>query len=877
MGSSLLLQGGAATQNTLKETFVQSGHGLAVGNAIRYNSVSSQWEKAIADSAANAEVVGVVSEVADADTFTVVYQGWIDLPAFSGISFPALFLSSTTAGGLTFSPPSAIGTVVKPVAVRSSNGQGHIVVNYLGTQIGGSSTVSIDQIQPVGTIMPYAGTAIPDTWLECDGTSYGISDYTDLYNRILYETSPRAPMYGHVVEIQFSTGSSTWHGVVQVNDIVLINNSATAPTTTAFDMIGRVLTKTTPTLSGSYGLTVQILPKYDSNTKTLAVPNRVVANSNAVVAYDTITFANARAGSGTVNTVNAVRFNVPDLRSRFVLGRNVAAVGEIENDVTNYLSAVSAYPQGAFGGQESVPAPVVGLQTGSVNAVAPFTNNQMANMPPFLATRYIIKAKPYTRAAVIDAVEIDYSKLLVTDLRSGILRGAGAGEDLVFKTNDNNATTGVERMRLTNTPTNAAPGSVLIGTTTHTTSYSTAYRLLEVAKTSGGGGGVVLTRSNAVTLESGVDEATGGIIGTRTAHPIVFRTNTNERIRIDANGRVGIGTNAPSAILQVSGANGTLPGLFVDQTGTDAATVSKDLSEMFTRSAAQVKCSGTSTLRLLLGGLSGPVNDLPVGIQASNGTGTTPYNISIAPFGGYLGVGLGLSAATSMLDVRTGVAKQQWAKFLFPSGAGKTAGCHIRGDSTHIGYHTVLDTDNLVGSYGNGLNITIGNLTQTDREAFSIDAATSPTNATLVSTFNVYGDGRVYARGPVQSGATITTSSPSTHLTTKGYVDSREYTFTYGITTVLARYSNVGLNGNPTDENGHFSANYFDVFPPSGKVMSNLIAFIPSPARIPYAGGVDGNDQMWCYYKVKTDRIRVWVFNTENNGFAIGNWFAVWR
>jgi hypothetical protein len=34
---------------------------------------------------------------------------------------------------------------------------------------------------------------------------------------------------------------------------------------------------------------------------------------------------------------------------------------------------------------------------------------------------------------------------------------------------------------------------------------------------------------------------------------------------------------------------------------------------------------------------------------------------------------------------------------------------------------------------------------------------------------------------------------------------------------------------------------------------------------------------MWCYYKVKTDRIRVWVFNTENNGNAIGNWFAVWR
>jgi hypothetical protein len=864
MGSSLLLQGGAATQNTLKETFVQSGHGLAVGNAIRYNSVSSKWEKAIADSAANAEVVGVVSEVSDADTFTVVYQGWIDLPAFSGISHPALFLSSTTAGGLTFSPPSAIGTVVKPVAVRSSNGQGHIVVNYLGTQIGGSSTVSIDQIQPVGTIMPYAGTAIPDTWLECDGTSYGISDYTDLYNRILYETSPRAPMYGHVVEIQFSTGSSTWHGGVQVNDIVLINNSATTPTTTAFDMIGRVLTKTAPSMAGSVGLTVQILPKYDNSTKTLTVPNRVVANANAVVAYDTITFSNARAGSGTVNTVNVTRFNVPDLRSRFVLGRNANAIGEIENNTTDFSSSLSAYSQGAFGGQESVPAPVVGVASGSINVVAQFTNNLMSNMPPFLATRYIVKAKPYTRAAVIDAVEIDYTKLLVTDLRSGLVRGSGVGEALVFKTNTSLSTNGTERMRLTNA------GNLGIGT-------DAPAAPLSVCTSSGGGLEIVPT--SAYAISQAYNRATAQYIeNVLRGSFLSFYTGqtTTERMRIDTNGRVGIGTASPTAILQVGGANGTLPGLFVDQTGTDAATLSKDLAELSVRSPAQVKCSGTSTLRLLLGGLSGPVNDLPVGIQATNGTGTTPYNISIAPFGGYLGVGLGLSAATSMLDVRTGVAKQQFAKFFIPD-AGKTAACRIRGDSTYTGFHTVLDTENTTASYGFGLNIRLGNLTQTDRTSFAIDAATSPTNATLVSTFNVYGDGRVYARGPVQSGTNITTSSPSTYLTTKGYVDSREYTFTYGITQVLARYSRVGLQGNPTSEDGHFSANYFDVFPPSGKDMNNLIAFIPSPARIYYAGGVDGNDQMWCYYKVKTDRIRVWVFNTENNGLAIGNWFAVWR
>ena len=898
MGSSLFLQGGAATQNTLKETFVQSGHGLAVGNAIRYNAVTSTWQKALADTAANAEVAGVVSEVLDADTFTIVYQGWIDLPAFSGISHPALFLSSTTSGGLTFSPPSAIGSVVKPVAVRSSNGQGHLVVNYLGTQIGGSSTVSIDQIQPVGTIMPYAGTTIPDTWLECDGVSYAISDYTDLYNRVLYDTAPRAPMYGHVVEIQFSGGSSTWHGVVQVNDIVLINNSATPPTTTAFDMIGRVLTKTAPSMSGSYGLTVQILPKYENSTKTLTVPNRVVANANAVVAYDTITFSNARAGSGTVNTVNVTRFNVPDLRSRFVLGRNANAIGEIENNTTDFSSSLAAYPQGAFGGQESVPAPVVSVGSGSINVVAQFTSNLMSNMPPFLATRYIVKAKPYTRAAVIDAVEIDYTKLLVSDLRSGLVRGGGVGEDLVFKTNDNIATTGVEKMRLSN------GGRLGIGTASPARQLDVAFNTDNSAVTNlVSVDGIIIRNTNQVSGSGNkaalrFDTNSSGPYGSHIGLAAIHGSSDNNDLWVFSeyyaagvagtvstpimcfkglDGRVGINTPSPTAKLQIDGSDGSLPGLFVNQSGTDAATVSKDLAELSVRSPAQVKCAGTSTLELLVGGLSGPVNNLPVGIQASNAAGTTPYNLSLSPFGGYVGVGLGLSAATSMLDVRTGVGKSQWARFLVAASGGKTAGARIRGDSSYTGFLAEFDTDSVTANSGYGLNIQVGNLTQTTATSLAIDAATSSTNATLVSTFNVYGDGRVYARGPVQSGTAITSSSLGTYLTTKNYVDSREYTFTYGYTIVLDRYSAVGLAGDPVSETGHYSKNYFDVFPPSGKSMNSLIAFIPSVGRVYYAGGVDGNDSIHCQYKIKTDRIRVWVFNTENRATSAGNWLAVWR
>jgi hypothetical protein len=72
-------------------------------------------------------------------------------------------------------------------------------------------------------------------------------------------------------------------------------------------------------------------------------------------------------------------------------------------------------------------------------------------------------------------------------------------------------------------------------------------------------------------------------------------------------------------------------------------------------------------------------------------------------------------------------------------------------------------------------------------------------------------------------------------------------------------------------------ANYFDVFPPAGKSMGNLIAFIPSIAVIHYAGGVDGNDSMRCTWSNLGDRIRVYVQNTEQRSTPAANYLAIWR
>ena len=120
---------------------------------------------------------------------------------------------------------------------------------------------------------------------------------------------------------------------------------------------------------------------------------------------------------------------------------------------------------------------------------------------------------------------------------------------------------------------------------------------------------------------------------------------------------------------------------------------------------------------------------------------------------------------------------------------------------------------------------------------------------------------------------------------TKQYVDTKDtatyqnvlaalppaYTITYANT----QYSTSGY----TNQVGSFNngANFFDVYPPAGKTMADLVAFLPSIAMIHYAGGVDGNDSLRCTWSNLGTRIRVYVQNTEQRSKPAANWLAIWR
>jgi hypothetical protein len=132
---------------------------------------------------------------------------------------------------------------------------------------------------------------------------------------------------------------------------------------------------------------------------------------------------------------------------------------------------------------------------------------------------------------------------------------------------------------------------------------------------------------------------------------------------------------------------------------------------------------------------------------------------------------------------------------------------------------------------------------------------------------------KVAKSGDSMSGYLTLNANPVSplHATPKQYVDSRlpVYTFTSGNTEYAYGYTNQVGSWNNT-------YNWVDVFPPSGKTMGNLAAFIPSIAVIHYAGGVNGDDSMRCTWANLGDRIRIWVQNTEQRSTPAANWLAIW-
>lgn len=170
----------------------------------------------------------------------------------------------------------------------------------------------------------------------------------------------------------------------------------------------------------------------------------------------------------------------------------------------------------------------------------------------------------------------------------------------------------------------------------------------------------------------------------------------------------------------------------------------------------------------------------------------------------------------------------------------------------------------------------VGNVTGNSSTATRLATARTINGVSFDGTANITvaasDNARILRTGDTMTGFLTLNANPTSalHAAPKQYVDSRlpQFTFTYGQVTCVGFTNQVGSFNN--------GSNYFDVFPPSGKSMSNLVAFIPSLNTVHYAGGVDGNDSIRTVYQVQGDRIRVWVQNTEQRSTPAGNYLAIW-
>jgi hypothetical protein len=97
------IAGGGGTSSGATTDVTQSSHGLAVKDCIRHNG--SSWVKAQANSNSTL-ALGVVTAVADSNTFTVAQSGRFELSSHGLTVGQWYYLDASTAGGLTTTEPS---------------------------------------------------------------------------------------------------------------------------------------------------------------------------------------------------------------------------------------------------------------------------------------------------------------------------------------------------------------------------------------------------------------------------------------------------------------------------------------------------------------------------------------------------------------------------------------------------------------------------------------------------------------------------------------------------------------------------------------------------------------------------------------------------
>jgi hypothetical protein len=118
----------ALSTNRLQQVVSQNAHGFSVGHVLAFDG--TDYILALADTAANANVVGMVSLVLTVDAFVISQEGYIANITVATPFTPGdrMYLSETNPGELTTVAPSSLGEVVLPLFDAITTDAGYFAV-----------------------------------------------------------------------------------------------------------------------------------------------------------------------------------------------------------------------------------------------------------------------------------------------------------------------------------------------------------------------------------------------------------------------------------------------------------------------------------------------------------------------------------------------------------------------------------------------------------------------------------------------------------------------------------------------------------------------------------------------------------------------------
>jgi len=267
--------GGSADQVLVE--VAQSSHGFAVGDILRSSGADDTYAKALATTAANAEVVGIVKTVTDSNNFIMVTNGHITTAAAvpNNTAGSVLFLSPSTAGALTTTEPTTDGQISKPVAIVTNANDSMLFLNLRGKTIG-ADAITTEKLQSTVTQNSH-GFAVGDV-IRSSGTN-------GQYQKAVASTAANAEAIGIVVTVADSnTFTGAWGGIVDT--AAAVPNVAAGTVLFLSASSSGALTATEPSTAGQVSKPFAVVTNQSTEMILTHFRGEVISSASATAPHD---------------------------------------------------------------------------------------------------------------------------------------------------------------------------------------------------------------------------------------------------------------------------------------------------------------------------------------------------------------------------------------------------------------------------------------------------------------------------------------------------------------------------------------------------------------------------------------------------------------